>query len=133
MSHEQEFSKLQTAGMFVFIILCGFPALEMNGFGFGLPITLPMALVSAIVGGALGGAMICPRPVAAGFIGGLIAGPIGLLTLYFYTQHRNQVWNVEMVLVQGLGCLPGIGVGLLLKKILASGDAAEQFAELDQA
>jgi hypothetical protein len=133
MSNAQEFSKLQTAGMFVFIILCGFPALEMNGFGFGLPITLPMALASSIVGGALGGAMICPRPVAAGFIGGLIAGPIGLLTLYFYTQHRNQVWNVEMVLVQGLGCLPGIGVGLLLKKILASGDAAEQFAELDQA
>ena len=132
MSNGQEFSRLQTAGMFVFIILCGFPALEMNGFGFGLPITLPTAMICAFIGGAVGGAMICPRPIAAGFIGGLIAGPVGLLTLYFYTQQRNQVWNVELVLVQGLGCLPGIGVGLLLKKILGSGDAAEQFAEIDE-
>jgi hypothetical protein len=134
MSNGQEFSRLQTAGLFVFIILCGFPALEMNGFGFGLRITRPTALIGAFFGGAVGGAMLGPRPVAAGFFGGLIAGPVGLLTLYLYTQHRNQVWNVELVLVQGLGCLPGIGVGLLLKKILGSGDAAAQpFAEVDEA
>ncbi len=134
MSSGQEFSKIQTAGMFVFMILCGFPALEMNGFGLGLNITLPTALICAFIGGAVGGAMICPRPMAAGFFGGLIAGPVGLLTLYLYTQHRNQVWNVELVLVQGLGCLPGIGVGLLLKKILGSEDAvADPFAEVDEA
>jgi hypothetical protein len=124
MSNGQEFSRLQTAGMFVFIILCGFPALEMNGFGLGLKITLPTALICAFIGGAVGGAMICPRPIAAGFFGGLIAGPVGLLTLYLYTQHRNQVWNVELVFVQGLGCLPGIGVGLLLKKILGTDESA---------
>jgi hypothetical protein len=39
-----EFTRLQNMGMLVFVLLCGVPALEMNGFGFGLSLTLPMAL-----------------------------------------------------------------------------------------
>ncbi|MGE3805595.1 MAG: hypothetical protein AB7K24_13045 [Gemmataceae bacterium] len=105
-------------GILLFVGLCGIPALEMNGFGFGLPITLPVALGLATLGGALGGAFMCPRPLLAGLVGGLLAGPLGLLAVYFYTQGRHQVTNVELVLVQGVACLPGVGIGLALKYLL---------------
>src|SRR5262249_41180008 len=114
----QEMSGLQGVGILLFVVLCGFPAMEMNGFGLGLPITLPVALACSIVGGALGGALVCPRPVLAGIVGGLLAGPAGLLAVYFYTQHRHEVWNVELAVVQGVASLPGAGVGFLLKKLI---------------
>src|SRR5262245_32291042 len=111
-SAPQQFTRLQSLGIVVFVFLCGFPALEMTGFGFGLPISPSIALASATLGGALGGLMICRRPLLAGLIGGLMAGPIGLLAVYYYTQHRQHVWNWELVAVQGIGSLPGLFVGL---------------------
>ena len=102
----------------VFVFLCGIPALEVNGFGFGMNLSLTTAVICACVGGIIGGAMMCSRPVIAGIVGGLIAGPVGLLAVYFYTQHRASVWDLELVIVQGIACLPGVGVGVLLKKML---------------
>src|SRR5262249_42886878 len=51
--------------------------------------------------------------------------PFGLVAVYYYTLHREQVWNLEIVIVQGIACLPGAGIGLLLKRVLltpSSGD-----------
>lgn len=120
----QDFTVMQRLGIFVFVFLCGIPALEVNGFGFGMNLTLTTALLVASAGGIIGGAMICSRPVMAGIIGGLIAGPVGLLAVYFYTQHRESVWDMELVIVQGIACLPGVGVGWLLKKMLDDSDAS---------
>lgn len=125
-STPQEFTSLQSAGVLVFVFLCGIPALELNGFGFGIPFSLPAALACAIVGGALGGLMICPRPLLAGLIGGLLAGPIGLIAVYYYTQHRESIWTAELVIVQGIGCLPGVGIGWLLKKLLSAPPLEEE-------
>jgi len=125
LSTPQAFKRLQTAGTVLFVLLCGVPSLEMNGFGLGIPFSLPAALACAAVGGAVGGMMMCPRPILAGLIGGLLAGPFGLVAVYYYTLHREQVWNLEIVIVQGIACLPGAGIGLLLKRVLltpSSGD-----------
>ena len=113
-----EFTRLQNMGMLVFVLLCGVPALEMNGFGFGLSLTLPMALGCATLGGVVGGILLCPRPVLAGLIGGLLAGPLGLIAGYYFTQQRTSVTNVELAIVQLLASLPGFGIGWLLKRAM---------------
>ena len=110
-------SRSQTLGLIIFFPLCGLPALEIPGFGFGIPITLPSGLIIAGVGGAVGGALICPRPILAGLVGGLAAGPVGLFALYCYTLHRTEVWNVELVLVQRIASLPGAGLGVLAEEV----------------
>ena len=56
----------------------------------------------------------------AGLVGGLAAGPVGLFALYCYTLQRTEVWNVELVLVQGIASLPGVGLGFLLKRWIDS-------------
>lgn len=129
-SGQQEMSQWQTYGIYVFIFFCGLPALELNGFGFGIPLTLSTAIICATIGGAVGGGMMCSRPLVAGLVGGLVAGPVGLLAVYYYTQHRNNVWNVELVLVQGLACLPGYGLGVLIKRAILS-LVPENTAELE--
>lgn len=129
-SGQQEMSQWQMYGIYVFVFFCGVPALELNGFGFGIPLTLSTAIICATIGGAVGGLMMCPRPLVAGLVGGLVAGPVGLLAVYYYTQHRNNVWNVELVLVQGLACLPGFGLGVLIKRAILS-FVPESTPELD--
>ncbi|MFO0976721.1 MAG: hypothetical protein U0996_10010 [Planctomycetaceae bacterium] len=110
-----ELNWLQKAGLLVFVFLCGLPALEMNGFGIGIPISLQTGVTLATLGGLVGGALVCSKPLYAGIIGGLLAGPAGLLAVYFYTQNRVEVWNVELVLVQGIASLPGFLIGKYLK------------------
>ena len=111
--------------MLIFVFLCGVPALEMNGFGFGIPFTLPVAILCSAVGGIVGGALVCPRPLLAGVVGGIMAGPLGLIAVYYYTSFRDSVWNIELVLVQGAASLPGVGVGLLIKRILSPLDPSD--------
>ncbi len=111
-------SPMESIGYGVFFVLCAWPGLELNGFGFGLPITLPIALACATLGGLIGGALVCPRPIAAGIIGGVLAGPPGLVAVYLYTIPRETVYSIELVIVQGLASLPGIGVGFAIRKLL---------------
>jgi hypothetical protein len=116
-THER--TGLQKAGILVFVFLCGIPALEMNGFGFGIPFSPLSAFACATLGGAVGGMMICPRPILAGLIGGLLAGTLGFAAVYYYSQHRERVANFELVIVQGIASLPGLGMGRLLKSMLS--------------
>jgi hypothetical protein len=44
----------------------------------------------------------------AGAIGGLVAGPLGLIVIALYIFGRQQVWNVELAIVQCIAC-PGPG------------------------
>lgn len=118
-SSPDDMTLVQKAGLLVFVFLCGLPALEMNGFGIGFPISLQTGITCATLGGLIGGAMVCSRPLYAGIIGGLLAGPAGLLAVYFYTQNRVEVWNLELVLVQGVASLPGFLVGMYLKGLAA--------------
>lgn len=111
----QELSGKQNAGVIVMVALCGFPALELSGFGFGLPLTFEHAMLLATLGGLIGGALLCSNPIHAGIIGGLIAGPLGLYAVYYYTKQRVQVWNLELILVQGIASLPGLAVGKLIQ------------------
>jgi len=111
--------KLETAGSLVFLFFCILPPLVMNGFLLDLPLNWPLVFICSIIGGAFGGALMCPRPVVAGFVGGLIAGPLGLTALFFYTQHRESIWMLELMIVQGIACAPGIGICFLLKKVLS--------------
>ena len=114
-----KYTGLQKAGMIVCVLLCGVPALQMNGFGSGIPFSLPTALVCATIGGAVGGVLLCPRPFLAGLIGGLIAGPLGLFAIYYYTQHRERVGKAKLAFVHGIAILPGLGIGWLLKIALS--------------
>lgn len=118
-SSADDLTLVQKIGLLVFVFLCGLPALEMNGFGIGFPISLQTGITCATLGGLVGGAMICSRPLYAGIIGGLLAGPAGLLAVYFYTQNRVEVWNLELVLVQGVASLPGFLIGKYLKGLAA--------------
>src|SRR5437867_3419658 len=97
-----QYTKSQQIGFLVFAFLCGIPALELNGFGFGIPFSLATALICASIGGIVGGILVCPRPFFAGMIGGLLAGPLGLVAVYYYTQDRQNVWIIEIVVVQVL-------------------------------
>jgi len=111
---------MQRIGILVFVFLCGVPAMEINGFGLGLPISLPIGLVVSVLGGLVGGALICSRPIAAGMIGGLLAGPMVLIATLFYTQGRSQVHTLELTLVGMVAVLPGLGVGYAIKKLFGS-------------
>ncbi|VTR96264.1 unnamed protein product [Gemmata massiliana] len=113
-----EMSGRQQVGIIVFVVLCGWPALELAGFGMGISLSLPTALVCATIGGAFGGLLMCPRPAVAGTFGGLLAGPLGLFAVCYYTQHRESVWTLELVVVQLVASLPGYLVGVLLQGIL---------------
>ena len=66
-------------GLMIFVVLCGVPALELNGFGFGIRLTFSTAILCSAIGGIVGGALICRRPLLAGAIGGAVAGPLGLI------------------------------------------------------
>ncbi len=117
-SASQELTGLQKVGIYVFVLFCGIPAAEINYSTLGIPFSLPSALACATVGGAVGGLLLCPRPILAGLIGGLIAGPPGLVAVYYYTQYRDP-FGMEFAIVQGIACLPGLAIGFLLKMVLS--------------
>ncbi len=113
---------IQKLGILVIVISSGFTAMEMGGFGFGLQLDLPVSLAISAAGGGLGGAMLARRSRLLGFVCGLLAGPCGLLGVYYYVRGRQEVWNVELVAVQGAASLPAVGLYHLVCQLLPSPD-----------
>ncbi len=107
----------QKVGLIIMVFLCGMPGMELSGFGFGLNLTFSTCLICAVTGGAIGGLLYCSKPVMAGLGGGIVAGVGSLMAVYFYTMHRQSVWNFELALIQIAGCLPGLGLGMLIKHL----------------
>lgn len=114
----------QKAGLAIFVLCSGIPALEANGFGFGIPFTFETALACAALGGVIGGALLCPKSRVAGLAGGLLAGILGMVAVHYYIQGRDRVSKFELILVQGAASLPGILVGYVLYKVLGPKEAA---------
>jgi len=117
---ETDLTSGQKVGIGVCTLTCMLPALEVAGFGFGLSMSLREGLVIASIGAAIGGAMLCPRPIIAGLIGGLLSGLCGVYGLFLYAVSRSRLWKFEVVVVLGLSILPGIGCGLFLKKLITA-------------
>lgn len=113
------FDKRET-GLCAFLFLCGSPALIINGFEVDIVFSWFAAFCCATIGGAVGGLSLCPKPRLSGLIGGILAGNGSLAAVYFYTLHRVTVFSFEIALLLTLGCLPGIGIGWLLKKALST-------------
>ncbi|MAT13900.1 MAG: hypothetical protein CMJ46_01365 [Planctomyces sp.] len=107
---DKQLSGFQQLGMGVLIFCCGFPGLELSGFGFGLPITLQTAILISLGGGLLGGSLLSKKSKFWGGICGLLAGPLSVLAVYFYTSHRASIYNVELVIVQAVASLPALGL-----------------------
>lgn len=104
----------QVAGLLVLVFAVGCPALELAGFGFGIPLKLSIALSLVTLGGAVAGALLFRSHRIAGLVGGFVGGPSGFLLLYWYASGRQQLWNLEIFLVQSVGSLPGVGVAALI-------------------
>jgi hypothetical protein len=120
-------------GILLFVVCAGFPAMETAGFGFGIDLSYQTCLIIATVGGALGGLMMAEDDRIAGLVGGAVAGPCGLLGLMWYLQGRQTVHNLELVIVQVVASLPGVGVFFLLRSILGStADPGEHVAPQTQ-
>ncbi|MEM0979738.1 MAG: hypothetical protein AAGH78_05620 [Cyanobacteria bacterium P01_H01_bin.58] len=78
------------------------------------------AFICATIGGTIGGLLAYPKPVFPSLIGGLLAGHISLAAIYYYTLYRTTIWSGEIAVLVLLGILPGLGMGWLLKKVLAN-------------
>lgn len=112
--NDGDLSGVQRFGIVIFVVASGLTALNAGGF-MGRPIWFPLALFISTIGGIIGGALLARTHRWAGAIGGLIAGPLGLVVIALYVAGRQQVWNVELAIVQCIACLPGIAVYRVLK------------------
>jgi hypothetical protein len=116
---QDKFTWFQTLGAVIFFLTSGIPGLEMAGFGTGLFYwSMPTALLISVLGGLVGGCLLGGSnrvDRVAGLLGGLVGGPGGLLAVHYYVLGRTLVlWN-EIIIVQALGSLPGLGVYYLVK------------------
>lgn len=111
---------LQWTGAALFVFLCEFPAASTNGFTFDglMSLSLGTLVFLSLIGGAVGGMLYFPKPPLAGLIGGLVAGPLTCLAVYYYTLHRERLFKGELALVMAVAALPGIAVGFILNKVL---------------
>lgn len=112
------FKQHHQIALYIFMFSCSWPALEANGFGFGIPISLSGALIFSVFGGLVSGILAFRKPLAAGIVGGLLAGPLNILALHYYVQNRTAIWSVEIALVLIIASIPGLLVALFLRKIL---------------
>jgi predicted RND superfamily exporter protein len=109
----------------LFTALTGVPALEMNGFGGILP---PLSLLTWVLICAVLGAFIVAlyfpdrRWWAVGLLPGALMGVLSMGALYFYTQHRSEVYSIELVLVALVGILPGAALYYVLLRALVLDD-----------
>lgn len=103
----------QWIGFFIFFVTCdGLPSAGFNG-GTGWSLVGWLAL--SLIGGPLGGLLIARKHRFAGMVGGFIAGPLGLLGVYFYARHRQTVYIAETFIVTLVCSIPGLLVFLVLR------------------
>src|SRR4051794_8481355 len=112
---DDRMSPLQTVGMLIIVVTAGIPGLHLAGFWSGTSIPLGIWLLVAAVGGIVGGLLMAPDYRIAGAIGGLLAGPLGLLSVFLYCRGRESVHNVELVFIPGIGSLRGVGFYFLMR------------------
>ena len=98
----------QIIGILLFVFACGIPAMHLAGFYGGTTWPLIRFLPIAAAGGLVGGALLARGHRVAGAVGGLIAGPLGLLAIYFSARNRQSIYQVEVVVVQLVAALPGL-------------------------
>jgi len=65
----------------------------------------------------LGGLLMAPSNRFSGAVGGAIAGPMGLLAVYFYARNRQVIYTIESFIVMMIASLPGLGVYFLLRLV----------------
>lgn len=115
-----EYLGKREVGVFLYTCLCVGPPLIINDFLFDIDFSWFAAFSCATIGGIIGGLLAYPKPVLPSLIGGLLASNIALTTIYYYTRYRTTIWHVEIAILLLLGCLPGLGMGWLLKNILSN-------------
>jgi hypothetical protein len=98
----------QIIGTLLFVGTCGIPAMHLAGFYGGTTWPLIRFLSIAAIGGLVGGALLARGHRVAGAVGGLIAGPLGLLAIYFYARNRQSIYQLEVMFVQLVAALPGL-------------------------
>lgn len=117
MNNDRHLSVLQIIGLLLFVFTAGIPGLHLAGFYQGTSWPLPIWLLIAAAGGFVGGALLASSHRIAGAVGGVLAGPMGLLAIYLYAHNRTTLHNIEAILVQGVASLPGLGVYFVLALI----------------
>jgi hypothetical protein len=117
MQRRNRFTVGQWVGTFIFLFTSTVPGMALAGFHGGTAWSLVIWLPIAALGGLIAGALLAPSHRFAGAIGGLIAGPTGLLALFFYARGRDKMFRAETVIVQLVASLPGLGVFFLLRLI----------------
>ena len=91
------FSIGQYIGLLIFFTTCN--GLPLAGFHGGTALSLLGWSVLAFFGGAIGGLLLAPSNRFAGLVGGAIAGPMGLVAVYFYAKDRQTIHTAETFIV----------------------------------
>jgi hypothetical protein len=105
----------QIIGILLFVGACGIPAMHLAGFYGGTSWSILVWMPISALGGFIGGALLARGHRVAGALGGLVAGPLGLLAIYFYARNRQTIYQLEVMFVQCVAALPGLGVYFLLR------------------
>jgi Na+/proline symporter len=113
MNENNRLSVGQWLGFVLFFLTSALPGLLLSNSQATIR-SLLLGLVVSAFGGIVSGALIARRLRIAGAAGGLLAGPSGLVALYFYCQGQQQVHKLELVVVQLVASLPGLGVYFIL-------------------
>jgi len=109
------FSIGQIIGLIIFGVTCN--GLPLAGFQGGTGWSTLGWIALAFVGGFFGGLLLAPSNRLAGAVGGMIAGPMGLLAVYLYARNRQTVYTAETFIVMMIASLPGLGVYWVLRLI----------------
>lgn len=115
MSSTNRLTPGQWVGAFLFVLCTTIPGLSLAGFHGGTAWGVLAWLFVATVGGTAAGALLAPGHRLAGAVGGFIAGPTGLLALYFYGRDRARIFRAEAAIVQLVASLPGLGIYFILR------------------
>lgn len=117
MDRRSRFTIGQWFGVFIFVSSTTIPGMSLAGFQGGTGWPLLVWVPISFIGGLIGGALIAREHRLSGAVGGMIAGPLGLLAIYFFARDRTKMWRAEVVIVQLLASLPGFGAYFILKLI----------------